>query len=119
MNPFIQLLQTLLIDINHQLTPSGCIAVAIIFLMILFVMKLQRPQGKKKSDPKKAVNSAHFASQADIQAIAGDDEMTTQLDLARAYIEMGQKPMAQKILSHVAKKGNAAQKQAAKILLCE
>jgi FimV-like protein len=42
-------------------------------------------------------------------AIAGDDVMATQLDLAKAYIEMGQKDLAITILKNVKRKGNDSQ----------
>ena len=53
----------------------------------------------------------------DIKAIAGDDVITTQLDLARAYIEMGKKKIAQQLLQHVTQHGNETQKQEAQQLL--
>ena len=43
----------------------------------------------------------------DIKAIAGDDIVATQLDLARAYMETGKKSLAKKMLEYVAKQGNA------------
>ena len=53
----------------------------------------------------------------DIKAIAGEDELTTQLDLARAYIEMNQKQLAKQILDNTIHHGNAAQQQEARLLL--
>lgn len=53
----------------------------------------------------------------DISAIAGDDIIATQLDLARAYIESDKKPLAKKILEHVAKFGKLAQQREAQNLL--
>jgi FimV-like protein len=53
----------------------------------------------------------------DFTAIAGDNIATTQLDLAKAYIEMGQKPQAKKILKQTCKTGNPAQKDTARQLL--
>jgi FimV-like protein len=53
----------------------------------------------------------------DISAIAGDDMIATQLDLARAYIETGKVQLAKKILSHAQQKGSSAQQQEAKVLL--
>lgn len=53
----------------------------------------------------------------DINAIAGDDVLATQLDLARAYIETGRKQLAKKILDHVVKQGNSSQQEEAKYLL--
>lgn len=53
----------------------------------------------------------------DIKAIAGDDEIVTQLDLARAYIEMGKTAMAQQLLRHVMQHGNKAQQEEAQQLV--
>lgn len=43
--------------------------------------------------------------------------MATQLDLARAYIEMGKKKLAKKILGHVVEHGDAIQQQQANKLI--
>ena len=51
-----------------------------------------------------------------ISAIAGEDVLATQLDLARAYIETGKKQSAKKILEYVIKQGSAAQQDEAKEL---
>jgi FimV-like protein len=53
----------------------------------------------------------------DIRAIAGENIMATQLDLARAYIEIGKKTLAKKILNHVVKNGNTEDQKYAKQLL--
>lgn len=52
-----------------------------------------------------------------IDAIAGDDHIETQLDLARAYIEAGKANMAKKILTHIISQGSAAKRQEAEQLL--
>ena len=49
--------------------------------------------------------------------ISGEDHIETQLDLARAYIEMKQLKHAKKILKTVLAIGNTAQKKAARNLL--
>ena len=51
-----------------------------------------------------------FDEEADFDFLAGTDESATKLDLARAYIEMGDHDGARDILDEVAKEGNAAQK---------
>ena len=53
----------------------------------------------------------------DVTAIAGDDVIATQLDLAHAYIETGKTQLAQKILNYVVEQGNAAQREEAQHLL--
>lgn len=53
----------------------------------------------------------------DIAAIAGDDIIATQLDLARAYIETNQFPLARNVLAEVVRQGTMAQQEEAKQLL--
>lgn len=53
----------------------------------------------------------------DISSIAGDDVISTQLDLARAYIETNNKHIAKKILKLVMNQGSKAQKEEARTLL--
>jgi pilus assembly protein FimV len=48
---------------------------------------------------------------------AGEGQADTRLDLARAYIDMGEPGMAQSLLQEVVAQGSAAQKQEAKDLL--
>lgn len=52
-----------------------------------------------------------------LSAIAGEDVLTTQLDLARAFIETDHKQSAKTILKFVLKQGSASQQQEAKRLL--
>lgn len=52
----------------------------------------------------------------EVDAIAGDDVIATQLDLARAYIETGKKQMAQALLRVVIERGSASQRQEAEAL---
>ena len=58
-----------------------------------------------------------IVSSKDLAAIAGDDVIATQLDLAKAYIEMDQKNLAQRILNETIKLGNPTQKAEAEQLL--
>lgn len=51
-----------------------------------------------------------------IAAIAGEDVIATQLDLARAYIETGKKQSAKNMLDHVIAAGNMAQQNEAQLL---
>lgn len=52
-----------------------------------------------------------------LSAIAGDDIITTQLDLARAYLETGRKQLAKEILEYVMQQGNNKQQQEAQQLM--
>jgi FimV-like protein len=66
----------------------------------------------------KSVRSSSFIiTSNDITAIAGDDVIATQLDLARAYIETGRKQLAKKILEYVLAQGSVTQKNEAEKLL--
>ena len=94
---------------------------AMIVIVCLFFFKKQQPieitspvLQRPQSDTKK---SAIIITSQDIRAIAGDDVLTTQLDLARAYIEIGKKKLAKKILDHVIQHGNLSQKQVAQHLM--
>ncbi len=78
--------------------------VTVFFALFLLIILLINP--KKQPEPI-----------IDIKAIAGDDEVVTQLDLARAYIELGKQKLAEKILKNVIQQGNHDQKQTAQELL--
>ncbi|EKD70601.1 MAG: hypothetical protein ACD_46C00484G0019 [uncultured bacterium] len=53
----------------------------------------------------------------DLTAISGDDVVGTQLDLARAFIEIENKQSAKKILEQVVLEGNTEQQDEARFLL--
>lgn len=53
----------------------------------------------------------------DLSPIAGDDVFSTQLDLARAYLETNNKHLAQPILHLVVEQGSKTQAAEAKLLL--
>ncbi|MFC3607113.1 FimV/HubP family polar landmark protein [Stutzerimonas tarimensis] len=53
----------------------------------------------------------------DFDFLAGTDETTTKLDLARAYIEMGDADGARDILDEILAEGNAAQQQEAREMM--
>jgi FimV-like protein len=55
----------------------------------------------------------------DILAIAGDDVVATQLDLARAYIETDHKELAKDILEVIYAQGTLQQRNEAKQLLAQ
>lgn len=88
----------------------------IIFIAIFFVYK--RIVSKRRVETilnnKKPTT---VITSRDIRAIAGDDIMVTQLDLARAYIELDKKKLAKQILDHVMKHGNSMQQQSARQLM--
>lgn len=90
---------------------------ASLLLLFLLIMLLCKP--KKHEPPVKIQEKKPTAvlTAQDIRAIAGDDVMITQLDLARAYIELGKIKLAKQILNNVLTKGDDDQQQAAQQLL--
>jgi pilus assembly protein FimV len=51
------------------------------------------------------------------EAIDANEEVTTKLDLAKAYEEMGDLEGARELLQEVLKEGNAGQQDAARAIL--
>lgn len=58
-----------------------------------------------------------FNANQDLSSIAGDDIISTKIDLARAFIETGNKNSAKSILRGISKQGSADQQQEAQRLL--
>ena len=58
-----------------------------------------------------------MSAPADDGMSAPADETGTKLDLARAYLDMGDSDMAKSLLNEVAQQGNDAQKKEAEELL--
>lgn len=83
----------------------GLFSVTIFLLGLYFILK-KSTLGESKTNFNK-----------DITAIAGDDIIATQFDLARAYIETGNGSQAKNILKSIVAQGNAEQRQEAKHLL--
>lgn len=71
---------------------------------------------KIKSSP---IKNDHFINTQDIRAIAGDDVMVTQLDLARAYIELDKHTLAKQILENVVQHGSHQQQLTAQQLIAK
>ena len=76
---------------------------AVLFLFILFSIV------KKFKNDKKSI--------ADLENSISDNEIATKLDLARAYVDMGEPDGAYEILDEVISKGNKSQQLLAKKLL--
>ncbi|MEO8963898.1 MAG: FimV/HubP family polar landmark protein [Gammaproteobacteria bacterium] len=102
-------LQSALLFVNKQLSPRGCLIVSGILLLVLFILKF------RKTPPAETKMLAGATSE-DIDAIAGDDVISTQLDLARALIEMDKKDLAMPILKEVMLRGDVLQKREAEQL---
>lgn len=100
---------------------SNVLFVAVVSITMLVLLRLKR-RAKKRLQKIKANNETmqkptNVITSQDLKAIAGDDVMTTQLDLARAYMEMDKKQLAKKILEHVVAHGNVIQQQEAHQLI--
>ena len=91
--------------------------VILILLVVLLIVVIPTKKSEKKAELKPTPKAPHIITSQDIKAIAGDDEIVTQLDLARAYIEMDKKIMAQQLLQYVMQHGNPTQQQEARQLL--
>ena len=74
------------------------------------------PNEMSLDDEDLAPNDMSFDDE-DLDLLAGLDETATKLDLARAYLEMGDKSGAKDILEEVLSEGNGAQKSDAEELL--
>lgn len=108
----------------HQSLPLFAAVILVIFLCILLVLlKLQPGQEHVKAFEKKRENRIETPAQVNtapqhyLDGIASDDEVATQLDLARAYIEMNKLDMAKSILGQVVHSGDVRQQHEAKRLL--
>ncbi len=73
---------------------------------------------KSTMQPDISVNGAHFSGlEFDGGLLVNSDEIGTKLELARAYIEMGDPEGAQDIIDEIMKEGSEDQKQVAQELL--
>ena len=87
----------------------GASCLSLLFLgLYLIIKKSTRPSAS-------SIQDSHITQ--DIEAIAGDDLFSTQLDLARAFIESDKKQFAKKILESIMEDGNPSQQQEARVLI--
>lgn len=118
---------------NHTFLLCLCLSFLLFTIFVicffLFAWKFKKRTLKKNLKSVREVNhtttsvivsaqkKAITITSRDISAIAGGDVLTTQLDLARAYIETGRKQLAKKILHFVMLQGTEAQQAEADRLL--
>jgi FimV-like protein len=69
------------------------------------------------ADEAKHAPKTFTISSKDIETISGDNVLTTQLDLARAYLETERKNLAKSILNNVLQHGSEEQRQEAQRML--
>ena len=96
---------------------AGAALVFIYGLYMVFKPATARRKAAKQTLDANSVPNKLVVTSSDISAIAGDDVMATQLDLARAYVETGRHLLAKKILDHVREHGNRFQQDEAHELL--
>ncbi len=87
------------------------------FVFFWFFSNADNKQQKQLKAAEAAANKHFTISSKDIETISGDDVMTTQLDLARAYLETDRKKLAKSILNNVLQHGDTEQQHEAKRLL--
>lgn len=95
---------------------GGCITIFIFGIYLIFKMS-KRDEAIQASFTHRHQPLPALQRTSDLSVIAGEDIVATQLDLARAYIEINQKPLAQTILESVLQQGNVAQQEEARHLL--
>jgi FimV-like protein len=113
------------------LLPIGIVSIFAFIIGLYFILRnstsfanLEATTTIKKDYPNKdnlLINNEKSQDNAELIdnliAIAGDDVVTTQLDLAHAYIETGKKSLAKPILESVVSQGTVSQQNEAKQLL--
>ncbi len=92
--------------------------ILVLLLALLLLLRMLRTQHKQRSIAKayKPTPEAQFFTSVQMNSIAGENPISTKLDLARAYIEMDKKHLAKSILLSVQKQGTDQQKKQAKKL---
>jgi FimV-like protein len=87
------------------------------FILGLFLIFKSAKRKQVKNNVPDLATTKTVVTSNDISAIAGDDVIATQLDLARAYIETGKMALAKKILEYVSDNGTESQQEEASRLL--
>jgi FimV-like protein len=97
---------------THPLAHYMIITFVLVLALLLLLISIKKKSVTETLPPAETISLPN-----DMQAIAGDDLIATQLDLAKAYIEMDQKELARPILQEALKQGSATQQQEAQQLL--
>lgn len=105
----------ILLIIKSYLTILLVIGISSLSILLVGLYWIFKKPSSAIANVQTPVNESHD----DFAAIAGDDRIATQLDLARAYIETGKNDLAKSILSMVAKQGNTAQQEEAEQLMIQ
>lgn len=107
----------LIIKTYQNLFLSVAASSLLMFLTGLYFILKTKPVNKQSKKLSIQVVPEKSVSNKDLSAIAGDDVITTQLDLARAYIETGALKLAKTILDSAIEQGNNLQQNEARMLL--
>lgn len=104
---------------THSLLFVFIVITSLLTVFIITVLLLNPKNHPKMAEKTKSFTNKHdfFINAQDIRAIAGDDVIVTQLDLARAYIELDKRKLAKQILENVIQQGNHQQQLTAQQLL--
>jgi FimV-like protein len=101
---------------THASARYGLFVGVLIFVGLSLLSSKPKPK-KESVSGKKASGLISIFTNKDFNAISGEDVIATQLDLAKAYIEMDKKPLAKNLLNQVIKEGSNPQKEEARKLL--
>ncbi len=89
----------------------------VVFLVLFWFFSSVGGHSMKAVEDAREASKTFTISSKDIETISGDNLLSTQLDLARAYIETERKNLAKSILNNVMQHGSEEQRQEAKRLL--
>lgn len=87
------------------------------FLFLLIIWGITSATRKKKSS--RVEEQPDTESESDYDFLGSKEGIPAKLDLARAYIDMGDREAARKELIEILEKGNPQQQETARQLLCE
>ena len=90
------------------------VGAVVLLVLLLVTMRRKRVQGEKGGAPQ---TSSGIEATPPTTGFADDSDVASKLDLARAYVEMGDHEAARELLSEVNVHGNADQKVEAKRLI--
>src|SRR5579863_8564978 len=87
-----------------------------VFLVSFWFFSNPRRSSLERPEAALQAQKSFTISSKDIETISGDNLLSTQLDLARAYLEKDRKKLAKNILHNVLQQGSEEQRQEAQRL---
>ena len=100
-----------LVWLNTVLTPAGCLLTLGFMVCVLMIIRTVRRYKMALEVSRMIPDTTMDAPFHDLQALAGDDVVTAQLDLVRAYLEMGSHDKATALLDAIGDRGTPDQRQ--------